>query len=87
MVSPAAAPSVLKQFPPTLLISGTRDLMLSGTVYTHTQLVKAGVDADLHVWEGAPHCSFAQPVVDPNVPETREAWDVIVKFFDSHLGK
>jgi monoterpene epsilon-lactone hydrolase len=87
MVSPAGDPTVLKKFPPTLLISGTRDFLLSGTVYTHAQLVKAGVDAELHVWEGAMHCSFAEPVVDPNVPETRETWDVIVSFFDRHLGR
>lgn len=81
------APEILQKFPPSLLMSGTRDVGLSTVVYTHAQLVKAGVEADLHVWEGAAHCSFAQPVVDPSVPETREAWDVIVKFFDSHLGK
>lgn len=87
LVSPAYSPSVLANFPPTLLISGTRDVGLSPAVYTHSQLVKEGVIADLHVWEGATHCSFAQPVVDPSEPETREAWDVIVRFFDKHLGK
>jgi acetyl esterase/lipase len=86
LVSPARSAAVLSRFPPTLLISGTRDQLLSNAAYTHTQMVKANVDADLHVWEGAPHCSFAQPVVDPDVPETREAWNVIVRFFDKHLG-
>lgn len=87
LVSPAYHSSVMAQFPPTLLISGTRDAALSSAAYTQAQLVKAGVEADLHVWEGAAHCIFAQPVVDPTVPETREAWDVIVKFFDKHLGR
>jgi epsilon-lactone hydrolase len=87
LVSPAYAPSVLRHFPPSLLRSGTRDYMLSTTVYTHAQLVKSGIDAELHVWEGQVHCSFAQPVVDPAVPENREEWSVIVKFFDSHLGR
>jgi len=87
LVSPAYSLSVLARFPPSLLISGTRDSELSTVVYTHAQLIKAKVAADLHVWEGAFHCSFAQPVVDPKVPETREAWDVIVKFFDSKLAK
>ena len=32
--------------------------------------------------EGAAHCSFAQLVVDPAVPETREAWDVTIKSLD-----
>lgn len=48
--------------------------------------MKAGVEADLHVWEGATHCSLAQPIGDLDFPENREAWDVIVKFFDQHLG-
>jgi epsilon-lactone hydrolase len=86
MVSPARSLSVLQKFPPALVISGTRDDVLSSAVYTHSQLVKAGVEADLHVWEGATHCSFAQPLGDPDFPENREAWNVIVKFFDKHLG-
>jgi acetyl esterase/lipase len=87
LVSPVFDPQVLAKFPPTLSISGTRDGWLSLALYTHEQLVQQGVDADLHVWEGAAHCSFAQPIADPDVPETREAWNVIVKFFDKHLGK
>jgi dienelactone hydrolase len=87
LVSPAYSPAVLAGFPPSLLISSTRDVGLSAAAYTHAQLIKAGVDANLYVIEGAPHCSFAQPVVDPRVPETRDAWDVIVKFFDKQLGR
>ena len=87
LVSPAYSLSVLARFPPTLIISGTRDYGLSPAVYTHAQLVKQGVDADLHVWEGTPHCSFVEGTADPRVPEIREAWDVIVKFFDSRLGR
>lgn len=41
-------------FPPTLLLSGTRDLFLSNTVRVHRKLRQAGVPADLHVFEGAP---------------------------------
>lgn len=40
-------------FPPTLLLSGTRDLFLSNTVRVHRKLRQAGVPADLHVFEGA----------------------------------
>jgi len=88
LVSPVYSPSVLAAFPPALLISGTRDFGLSAAVYTHSQLVKQGIEADLHVWEGAMHCSFGElGVIDPSEPETQEAWDVIVKFFDKHLGK
>ena len=42
-------------FPPTMLISGTRDLLLSNTVRVHRKLRQAGVKADLHVFEGQAH--------------------------------
>lgn len=84
---PVEAPEIQRQFPPTLLISGTRDVELSRTVFSHSLLVDLGVDAELHVWEGVQHCSFAQPFVDPDVPETQQAWKTIIKFFDTHLGR
>ena len=83
LVSPALHPNVIGKFPPTLIINSTRDPGMSRAVYTHTQLVKAGVEADLHIWEGMGHC-FS---LDPHLPESREAYDVVIKFFDSHLAK
>jgi epsilon-lactone hydrolase len=82
LVAPVVSRAVLSKFPPTLVISGTRDVSLSEALYTHTQLVKAGVAADLHVWEGQWHCSF----VDVDLPESQEMYDVTTKFFDRHLG-
>jgi acetyl esterase/lipase len=84
---PVEAPDIRRQFPPSLLISGTRDLGLSRTVFAHSVLVDSGVGAELHVWEGVQHCSFAQPFVDPDVPETQQAWKIVIKFFDDHLGR
>jgi acetyl esterase/lipase len=84
---PLEATEIQRQFPPSLLISGTRDLSLSRTVFAHSVLVDLGVDAELHVWEGVQHCSFAQPFVDPDVPETQQAWKTIIQFFDIHLGR
>jgi epsilon-lactone hydrolase len=84
---PAESPAVQRRFPPSLLISGTRDPALSSTVFAHSVLVDMGVDAELHVWEGAQHCSFAQPFVDSEVPESQQAWKVIANFFDRHLGR
>jgi epsilon-lactone hydrolase len=84
---PLGAPDIQRQFPPSLMISGTRDPALSRTVFSHSVLVDLGVDAELHVWEGVYHCSFAQPFVDPDVPETQQAWKTIIKFFDNHLGR
>ena len=87
MVAPAYHDDVLRSFPPTLLISGTRDVALSTVLYAHAHLVDVGVHADLHVWEGTIHCAFAEGEVDPNVPETRQTWKVITHFFDQHLGR
>lgn len=45
-------------FPPTLLQAGTRDLFLSNAVIMHRKLRRAGVRAELHVWEAMPHAGF-----------------------------
>jgi monoterpene epsilon-lactone hydrolase len=82
MVSPVEDPKILAKFPPTLIITGTRDFALSGALYTHEQLVKAGVDAELHVWEGLFHGFF----YNADVPESQDAFRVMIQFFDRHLG-
>lgn len=82
LVSPIASPELLKRFPATLLITATRAMEMSATVNTHRELVKAGVEADLHVWDGLGHAFF----YDPALPESREAYDVMAKFFRSHLA-
>ena len=48
----------LSGFPPTFLLTGTRDLFLSNTVRTHRKLRDAGVIADLVVLEGASHGDY-----------------------------
>jgi acetyl esterase/lipase len=80
-VSPVLSPDLLKRFPPTLLITATRAMEMSAAVNTHRELVKAGVVADLHVWDGLGHAFF----YDPALPESREAFDVMTGFFRKHL--
>lgn len=82
LVAPASSMEVLAKFPPTLVISSTRGFDLSAASHTHRLLVKAGVEAELHVWEGLFHGFF----YNVDVPESREVFDVIVRFFDEHLG-
>ncbi|MCS5721837.1 alpha/beta hydrolase [Herbiconiux sp. CPCC 203407] len=48
----------LSEFPPTFLQSGTRDLFLSNVVRMHRALRRAGVTAELHVFEAMPHGGF-----------------------------
>jgi epsilon-lactone hydrolase len=71
-------------FPPAILTSGTRDLFLSLTVLTHRKLRRAGVEAELQVFEGMSH---AQYNFDAFAPETKETYTEIARFFDKHLGK
>jgi len=83
LVFPALSREVLSKFPPSLLISSTRDLSLSSVVHTHSLLVAQGVPAELHVWEGLGHAF----IYDPDLPSSREAYAVIAHFFDVHLGR
>ncbi len=83
LASPAVSPAMLAGFPPTLILTETRGGELSAAVHTHAELVKCGVETDLQVWEGMWHGFY---VLYPDLPESREAFDVIVKFFDRHLG-
>lgn len=45
-------------FPPTILLSGTRDPLLSDTVRLHRALLAAEVKAELHVFEASGHIGF-----------------------------
>lgn len=82
LVAPASSMEVLAKFPPTLVITSTRGFDLSAASHTHGLLVKAGVETELHVWEGLFHGFF----YNVDVPESREVFDVIARFFDRHLG-
>ena len=72
----------LKGLPPTILISGTRDLLLSDTVLMHRALRKAGVTAELHVYEGQSHGDFGSSYP---APESLDAQKEINLFFTEHL--
>jgi acetyl esterase/lipase len=56
LISPLFAD--LSDLPPTILTTGTRDLLLSNTVLMHRALRRAGVEAELHVFEAAGHGGF-----------------------------
>lgn len=83
LVLPLGHPEVLRHFPPTLLITSTRDGALSTAALTHQQLVELGVPADLHVYEGLHHYFFA----DTDLPESRHVFEIIARFFDRELGR
>lgn len=70
-------------FPPSYLISGTRDLVLSDTVRAHRALRRAGVEADLHVYEGQSHGDYIYVI---NAPESAEHYEELNRFVMQHLS-
>jgi monoterpene epsilon-lactone hydrolase len=73
----------LTGFPPTLFITSGRDLLLSGTTILHRAYLRAGVDAQLVVFEALPHAFWNNAAL----PESKEADQIMAGFFDKHLGK
>jgi len=80
-ISPALHPEVIKQFPPTLIITGTRAMDMSPAIFTNTQLLKAGVHSTLLVGEGMGHCFIMQS----KLPEAQDAYALIARFFQENL--
>jgi monoterpene epsilon-lactone hydrolase len=78
---PINSPSLVAKFPPTLLVTSTRAMEFSTAINSHNALVRNGVEAELHVWDGLPHAFW----YNSELPESREVYDVIAKFFDRHL--
>jgi acetyl esterase/lipase len=74
----------LDGFPPTILISGARDLLLSDTVRMHRALRAAGTVADLHVYDGQAHGDYMQNLTR-FVPESEDAQRELYEFFNEHL--
>jgi len=72
----------LHGMPPTLFLTSTRDMMLSGTAILHRAFLRAGVDAQLAVFEALNHGFW----YEANLPESKEADEMIARFFDAHLG-
>ena len=73
----------LHGMPPTLLVTSTRDILLSGTTIFHRALLGAGDDAQLVVFEALPHAFWYHF----QLPETKEALELMAKFFDEKVGR
>jgi acetyl esterase/lipase len=69
-------------FPPTFLVTGTRDLLLSATARTHSKIRRAGSVADLLVLEGVGHGDYMNPL---DSPESRFTYRELGKFLSQHL--
>lgn len=81
--SPALSPlyADLSGFPPSLMLAGTRDPLLSQTTLFHRALLRAGVDARLVVFEAMPHAHWAWL----DIPESTEAFESMARFLNRQL--
>jgi acetyl esterase/lipase len=82
LISPVYA-KYSQSFPPTLIQTGTRDLLLSDCVRLHRAMKDGGVDVELSVWEGMWH-GF-QVIPDISFPEAKAGFREIADFFDRAL--
>ena len=73
----------LHGMPPSLLVTSTRDLLLSDTAIFHRALLRAGNDSQLVVFEALPHAFWYHF----QLPETREAIELMAQFFDNKVER
>jgi epsilon-lactone hydrolase len=73
----------LHGLPPTLFITSERDLLLSGTTILDRAFLRAGDQTRLIVFEGLPHAFWN----DVSLPESREAYGYMARFFTDRLTK
>jgi acetyl esterase/lipase len=72
------------RFPPTLIVSGTRDILLSDSIRLYRRLHEAGVRVALDLHDGLYH-SF--PIVTPETPEAHRARVTINAFIKNVCGE
>ena len=80
---PLVSPDMLHAFPPTLFISGTRAFEMSAALNSHNALAKVGVESQFHAWDGMFHGFF----YNADLPESREAYAVMARFFTRHMAR
>ena len=69
------------KFPPTLIITGTRDLLLSSCARLQRVMKRAGIEVHLDVWEGMWHDFIGFPFL----PESQEAMKEIAAFMTARI--
>lgn len=81
LVLPGEHPEILAKFPPSLLVSGTRDFAASACSVMHRRLLAAGGEAEFVLFDGMWHAHHM--AVD--LPESRETFALLARFFNAHL--
>lgn len=82
LVFPGNHPDTLARFPPSLLVTGTRDFAASSVATMHRRLLSAGANAELLVFDGLWHAFH----MATTLPEAREAFTAMARFFGRNLA-
>lgn len=82
LVLPGNHPTTLAAFPPSLLVSGTRDFAASACSVMHRRLLAAEVDASFVLFDGMWHAHH----MAVEVPESQETFVLLDRFFKKYLG-
>lgn len=80
LLSPALG--AVRDFPPTLCLSSSRDFYLSSTANFCRRLELAGVENKLVVFDGLPHAFWCYL----DTPESDQAFAIMARFMTSHLA-
>ena len=80
---PSASKDVLKRFPPTLFLTGTRAPEMSAAARSHLELLELGVKSELLLFDGMDHGFYS----DPDLPESQQAYSLVARFFAENLGR
>ncbi len=83
IVNPTLEEKLLAKFPPTIFFTATRDMAMSGALYSYRKLIKLGVESQVMVFDGLYH-GF---MTNPDFPEAQEGYKIAAAFYDKHLGK
>lgn len=79
---PGASKEIMKAFPPTLFLTGTRAPEMSAAAQSHLELKELGVKTELLLFDGMDHGFYS----DATLPESVVAYKLIAEFFAENLG-
>jgi acetyl esterase/lipase len=72
----------LQGLPPILIQVGDHEILLDDSIRFAENANNAGVDINLHIWEGMVHCF---PLLAPMFPEATRAWKETITYINQHL--
>ena len=82
LVFPGQHDAVLARFPPSLLVTGSRDFAASSVTTMHRRLLAAGAETQLLHFDGMWHAHH----MATTMPESRETFAALARFFAAHLS-